>query len=134
MAGVGLRVGVAPRPCWWAATACVSAASFPAAFRSSHFPQRCLLQGVAQDSVLCCSHCVTLSYCSLLPVLLRSLRPPPSSLSSLHFVKSGTLIFFSVCCGVSFGLSDTPSPRALAHGFVLSLVHGSQSCLCEAVS
>lgn len=56
VAGLGLSVGVAPRPCWGAPAAPPASVFLQPRFLRlplASSPRRCLLQGVAQDSVLC---------------------------------------------------------------------------------
>lgn len=83
------------------------------------------LQGVAQDFMLSCNHCLTLSFFCYFSVLLKSpaastaLQPPlPPPVSLLWFCITVVLLFFGVILWVfllfvdllSFWLSDTPSP------------------------
>lgn len=115
------------------------------------------LQGVAQDFMLSCNHCLTLSLCYF-SVLLKSPAastalqpplPPPVSLcrgsaSLSFFVFWGDPLSSSSVFWLAFFLivrHPLPSARrALSHGSVLRLftvlwlVSGSQSCSCEAVS
>lgn len=116
------------------------------------------LQGVAQDFMLSCNHCLTLSLFSVIFMSCWSLLQPPQLCSLLYLLLSLSwfciavvLRFFgvillrssSVCWLAFFLIVRHPLPsarRALSHGSVLRLftvlwlVSGSQSCSCEAVS
>lgn len=115
------------------------------------------LQGVAQDSMLSCNHCLTLS---LLSVIFSVLLKPPAASTALQpplpppvnlCRGSASLSFSGVILCLLFGwlaffylfilvVRHPAARRALSHGSVLRLftvlwlVSGSQSCSCEAVS
>lgn len=117
------------------------------------------LQGVAQDFMLSCNHCLTLSLFSVIFMSCWSLLQPPQHCSLLYLLLSLSVVvlhrcrFFifrgdplsssSVCWLAFFWIVRHPLPsarRALCHGSmlrlftVLWLVSGSQSCSCAAVS
>lgn len=124
-------VGVAPLQYWWA----VGCRLF-CLWTFSFFSFRLLiplisltvasLQGVAQDFMLSCNHCLNLSLFSVIFMSCWSLLQPPQLCSLLYLLLSLSVVvlhrcrFFvfwgdplsssSVCWLALFWLSDTPSP------------------------
>lgn len=116
------------------------------------------LQVFAQDFMLSCNHCLTLSLLSVYLMSCWSLLQPPQLCSLLYLLLSlccgSALLSFFVFWGDPLSSSSVrwlafflivrhPLPsarRALSHGSVLRLftvlwlVSGSQSCSCAAVS